>query len=779
MPQGGFTMRAARYFSGVSMEYLHASANALGGLFTLSAMIGLAVGILWGLVVSFMPGVGGNVAIALLLPFIFRLQVPEAIALLLGTHIATYFGGSITSITMNIPASAKSVSLCWDGYPLARRGKGAYALGASATASSLGGVVGAIVLTIGIPVMKNLLNVISNPEIFMLGIWGIVIIAMFSSGDLLKGVMAGGLGMLVSWIGASPITGINRLTFGSQYLSYGITFASAAMGLFAVAQAIRLMAERPTGPAGFETTGGEQIKARGGEIVSAPENTTWHGARAVLKRWRLTTYMATFGVFTGAIPGLGAPVAAIAAYGQAAQFSKGEKLGTGVIEGVIAPQATEAAAEGGGMLPMLALGIPTHEQQAILLSAFIVLGIAPGPTMLTNHLNVVFTVIWIIVFASLIVGLFGLATGKYLARLATMPTKVLVPLILTIGMVGTFAINGRIGDSVTALAFGLVGYIAFKYNYSRVNLIIGLVLGPILESNLHISLQLYGSDFIVRRPAALGIGILVVATIVWWIVRSRVRSSDALAIGSDSSGTTASGWGAVATACGLTVVFAVALVVGLGYGPLTGRILVGVAAVCLVLSLINLPVVTRQFFAARAAAGAGAPSPVEVAVGEGNAALTSPASARTGSGTLVDQAGEALLRSDVNRGAVGTAVGPESAGPEPGHQKGTGSLIALATERHPRTQRAGRFTFAELRASMVAVAFLVSTLVLGLVVGAGAAVMVYRIGTASRRTVRSVMTSVLAGVIASTLVAVLLRTLISEYIPYEGIFSHTSFYIGA
>jgi putative tricarboxylic transport membrane protein len=759
----------------VHMNYLHASADALGALFTLSSFIGLAIGIAWGLLVSFMPGVGGNVAIALLLPFIFRLPVPQALALLLGTHIATYFGGSITSITMNIPASSKSVSLCWDGYPLARKGKGAYALGASATASSIGGVVGAIVLTIGIPIMKKLLDVISSPEIFVLAIWGVVIIAVFSSGDLTKGVMAGGLGVLLSWVGQSPITGLDRLTFGSSYLSEGIQFATAAMGLFAVAQAIRMLAETRQArnqPAGHTAGSGSVTE------VIEQMSTTWSGARAVLSRWRLTLYMSFFGVFTGTIPGLGAPVAAIAAYGQAAQMSKNkDEFGHGAIEGVIAPQATDAAAEGGGMLPMLALGIPTHEQQAILLSAFIVLGIAPGPTMLTDHLNVVFQVIWIIVLASLIVGAIGLLTGRQLAKLSALPANMLVPLILVIAIVGSYAVNGRIGDSVMTVIFGLVGYVCFKYNYSRVNLIIGLALGPILESNLHISTELYGSAFLIHRPVAAGLTGVVIATVVWWIwsQRSAKRKSSAAMSNASTHGAAAMGVpgvDAIVTAVGFVLVFAIAGIVGLGYGALTGRILVILALFCLVLAMANVVKVARAHI--EGTRNQRPPEAEEQLVSSSSVEMGAHITV-LGSTAQPDGSGSTtsnLLRSN-DSGDELLAVDPdmiEEAQRELASRSSGGSLIDLALERRAsREGSAAKIRGYEMSSAGAVVAFLAVVLLAGLVPGAGLAMTIYRVLSARVRTPRTFIMAVVSGLVVSLVTWVLFATLVNQFIPYGGL----------
>lgn len=763
------------------MTYLHASLDGLASLFTLQALAGMLVGIAWGFLVSFMPGVGGNVAIALLLPFIFRLPVPAALALLLGTHIATYFGGSITSITMNIPASAKSVSLCWDGYPLARKGKGAYALGASATASSLGGVVGAIVLTLGIPAMKQLLNVIGSPEIFMLAVWGVVIIAIFSSGDLMKGVMAGGLGILLSWVGQSPITGLDRLTFGSEYLSQGIPFAAAAMGLFAVAQAIRTLSETRTEAAAHRSAARSGAEPPARPVLTPQASRTLDGALAVLKRWRLSLYMSLFGVFTGTIPGLGAPVAAIAAYGQAGQMSKNKDFGSGAIEGVIAPQATDGAAEGGGMLPMLSLGIPTHEQQAILLSAFIVLGIAPGPTMLTDHLDVVFAVIWIIVVANLIVGAIGLLTGRYLARLSTLPAHLLVPLIVVIAVVGTFAVNGRIGDAVTAVVFGLMGYLCFKYNYSRVNLIIGLALGPVLESNLNISAQLYGGGFVLRRPVALGLAVVIMATIGWWLwTRRRAQARGTAASGpAGQEGRAVSGpqgWGAVAAAAGFVAVFAVALVLSLGYSPLTGGVVEVVSGVCLVLAVANaVRVAVVQLRSASLAAAAPAPGVLSAstavpATANGPGAVPAGSPARPAV-TTVAGASAARPGGPPGRGPAAGMPGrdPAASGGTGSAVAGRASLVSLALERRRSRESAAGKTGYQFTSAVIVVGFLAAALVVGIIPGAGVAMACYRLRYSTGQGWRRVTGALAWGLAVSAVTWLLFDTLVSQFIPYPGL----------
>ncbi|HUY29910.1 MAG TPA: tripartite tricarboxylate transporter permease [Acidimicrobiales bacterium] len=593
------------------MTYLHASLTGLNSIISLATLAGLSIGIVWGMLISFMPGVGGNVALVLLLPFMYKLSLPVALALLLGTHIATYFGGSITSITLDIPASAKSLPLCWDGYPLACSGKGAYALGASASASGIGGVCGAVALTVGIPVMRSLLDYLGPPEVLLLALLGAILIAILSSGNLTKGLLAFGVGIILSWVGQDPITGVDRLTFGSLYLSSGVPVADVAIGLFAVVQVMRLIAEPDRFRRGVRRPeqSAQVARARAGLRPNLGDlrgtRTSLHGLGAVLRHWKLELYMSTFGVLTGTVPGFGAPVAAVAAYGQAAQYSKSDvEFGLGAIEGVIAPQATESAAEGGGMLPLLSLGIPTHEQQAILLAAFVTLGIAPGPAMLSNHLPTVFSIIWLIVGASLAMMLIGLVFAKQFAKLTTIPKTTLIPLVLTVSVVGSFAVNGSFGDVVTTGVIGILGYFFWKFNYSRINLIIGLVLGPIIESNLHISTTLYGDGFMFKRPLAGAIFAAILLTIATWGVRVAKQGRRTADVPGDVPGDVPAGAsrargrgiasfkpradGPTVAAVLLLVGFVVVALIARTYGSLTGGDLLLVSGVGAALALANL-----------------------------------------------------------------------------------------------------------------------------------------------------------------------------------------------
>ncbi len=740
------------------MSYLHASVTGIGSLANLATLLGLGAGIVWGMFISFMPGVGGNVALALLLPFMYRLSIPAALALLLGTHIATYFGGSITSITLNIPASAKSMPLCWDGYPLARQGKGAYALGASASAAGIGGVVGAIALTIGIPIMRSLLNYLGPPEVLLLAVLGAILIAILSSGNLTKGLIAFGIGIVLSFVGQDPITGIDRMTFGSLYLSNGIQVADVAIGLFALVQVVRLMSEHLTvQPQALRHRRLEGARPSLRERLTGSA-TAVHGLGAVLRHWKLEIYMAVFGVLTGTVPGFGAPVAAVAAYGQAAQFSRGDAdFGGGAIEGVIAPEATESAAEGGGMLPLLSLGIPTHEQQAILLAAFVTLGIAPGPTMLSQHLPTVFQIIWLIVGASLTVMLIGIALARQFAKLTIIPKHTLIPLILTIAVVGSFAVYGRIGDVVVTSLVGLTGYFLWKYNYSRINLIIGLVLGPIIESNLHIATTLYGDGFMFKRPLSGAICLGIVGTLGAWGYRlSRDRKAGGARFSGAKAETRSLGErlragvaqpGRLLTATCVLALFVLATVLGTTYSSLTGGDVVLVGALGCALSALNLG---RTLLSGERE---------EIGIGERlrkarRPVAPAPSHASSPAPVPVGVMAPADTTSGLAPAALAVAAPVEASAPTAG--------VRARSEGAPRVADTNRNG---LRwATGVLLGFLALVMVCGIVPGSGLGFGLYQV--VMRR--KPVWYGAALLVVVGALVWLVFHFVINEYLPYQG-----------
>jgi putative tricarboxylic transport membrane protein len=305
------------------------------------------------------------------------------------------------------------------------------------------------------------------------------------------------------------VTATPRFTFGSEFLMDGISFPVAMIGLFAVSEMMKLAIK------GTPIVDRSLVK----EVSSV-----WQGISDAFRHWWLVMRSSMLGLWIGVLPGVGASVAGLAAYAQAVQTSKTpERFGKGAVEGVIAPDATMGANEGGGLMPTLAFGIPGGESMAILLVAFIGLGVVPGPEMLTKNLDLVFSMVWIIVIANIAVTLIGLGITPWLARLPALHANLMVPIVLSVCFVGAYATRSRIEDVVVAAVFGVVGYLMDKYQYSRANFVIGMVLAVMIERNLHISLTLYGNDFLLDRPIALAMLIFVIVTAALPFIRNAYR----------------------------------------------------------------------------------------------------------------------------------------------------------------------------------------------------------------------------------------------------------------
>jgi len=455
----------------------------------------LVIGVLMGLAFGIMPGLGGSIALALLIPLTFGMDSYSAFTLMIAAHSAVMFGGSISAILINTPGTSQNIATCFDGFPLSQQGKAGMALGAAGTSSAIGGIFGVVILILVLPVMRRIVLAFGSPEYFMICILGLTVIAAVSKGSLAKGLVAGALGLLLSFVGWDLATGQLRYTFGLLYLWDGIEFIPAVIGLFAISEAVSLLVKG-------KAIAQKEYAKTGKDVLE--------GIKSVFKRLFLCLRCSSIGTVIGMIPGVGGAVANIVAYAHAVQSSKHpEKFGKGIIEGVIAPESANNAKDGGALVPTLAFGIPGSEAMAILLGAFVLHGLAPGPEMLTKNLGVVFIIIWTIVFANFLATGIGLAFAGRLAKLTYLPGYLLSPLIFIISMLGAFGLRQNMGDVILAFIFGLFGYYMKRYRYSRAALVIGLILGEIVERNLHVSLQAYGPRFF-TSPISL---ILIAATI--------------------------------------------------------------------------------------------------------------------------------------------------------------------------------------------------------------------------------------------------------------------------
>jgi putative tricarboxylic transport membrane protein len=469
----------------------HGLTSGLSDLLDPSTLLLLLLGTLIGTLVGAIPGLGGAVLLTLLLPFIYGMSIVPALALLLAAHTGIYFSGSITAILFNTPGAPESAATTFDGYAMTRKGQPARALGISATATTIGGWVGVVLLAVLIPFMDKLATLFHASEYLMLAVLAIVLIGQMRAGSVTKGLLSGALGLMASFVGFDPITGVQRFTNGWQSLYDGFNITAAALGLFALSEMFRIYS---TGRASLSGAGDGAIRQS-----RDPLNRVVVGMRDVLHHPWLTIRSAILGTALGIVPGIGGIAANFISYGQAMKTSKHpEKFGEGAPEGIIAPESSSISKEAGALLPTVALGVPGGVGMAVLLSGFTILGIVPGPAMLKDHLNAVWAMALVIGVGSLLASLTGLGLAPFLAKLAKVPGRMLVPFVVALGFLGVFAAADEAAQVTVMVAFGVVGYLMTRFGYSLPAAMIGFILGKVVENNLYLVSQLQGWGSLTR-----------------------------------------------------------------------------------------------------------------------------------------------------------------------------------------------------------------------------------------------------------------------------------------
>jgi putative tricarboxylic transport membrane protein len=474
----------------------------------------LLAGTLLGTIVGAIPGLGGAVLMTMLLPFLYGMPIIPGITLLLAAHTGIYFSGSITAILFNTPGAPESAATTFDGYAMTKQGKAARALGISATATTLGGWIGVIILIALIPLMQKMITLIQPSEFLTLAILAIVLIGQMRSGSLTKGLLSGLFGLMVSFIGFDPITGVERFSFNQLSLYNGFNITSVALGLFAMSEMFELYAVKKS-LFDAKTLG---FKRPGSQILD--------GIKDVLSKPFLVLRSSVLGTLLGIVPGIGGLAANFISYGQAVKISKHpEKFGTGIPEGIIAPEASSIAKEAGNLVPTIALGVPGGVGMAVLMSGFTILGIVPGKDMLTNHMDAVYAMALVIAAGSLLASLIGLAMAPGLARIVLLPGFILVPFIFALSYLGAYASSTDIFQVLAVVGFGLIGFIMKRYNYSMPAAMIGFILGPVAEKNLYLTENVQGWTMFQRPLTDLMILIILFLLLGPYIGRRRKQQS--------------------------------------------------------------------------------------------------------------------------------------------------------------------------------------------------------------------------------------------------------------
>jgi putative tricarboxylic transport membrane protein len=507
------------------MSYAAAMIAGLHALLSPSAIALLLAGMLAGTFVGVIPGLGGAVLLTMLLPFLYGMSVVQGLALMVAAHASIYFAGSITAILFNTPGAPESAPTTIDGYAMTRQGKAARALGISAAATTLGGWIGFLALVGVIPLMFELITILKPPEFLLLAILAVVLVGQLHSGSLTKGLLSGIFGFLMAFVGYDPITGVQRFSFDLLSLYNGFNIVVVALGLFAMSEMFHLFGIKRPLAEGASVSLSEQPGAR-----------VLDGVRDVFTHPWLVLRSAAVGVVVGVVPGVGGIAGNFISYGQAVRTSRHPELfGTGTPEGIIAPESSSLAKEASSFIPTLALGIPSTVGTAVMLGALQILGVAPGPSMLTTNLPLVFTIAWILAITSLLASIIGLVLAPWLARITLLPGPVLVPFVYVLGMLGAYAATTNMLEVAAVVGFGVTGLVMRRLGYSLPGAIIGFILGGVVQSNLYLTERLGGWRFVSQPLADVLLVVIALVLIAPFLQRrsrrNRARGADPMAAG--------------------------------------------------------------------------------------------------------------------------------------------------------------------------------------------------------------------------------------------------------
>jgi putative tricarboxylic transport membrane protein len=484
---------------------LETAGHALVTLLSPERIMFLWFGVLVGLMIGLLPGIGGLTGFALLVPFTYTMEPISALAMLIGMHSVTGTSDTIPAVLFGVPGTAASQATVVDGLQMTKKGEAGRALSAAYTSSLIGGLIGALIMAVSLPVVRPLVLSIATPELLAMTIFGIAMVSTLSGRSPLRGIVGACFGILVGMIGTNVQTGQLRWTFDLLYLRDGIPMLPVLLGIFALPELCDLAVSRKG------LTDRLEFSARTG---------MWQGVKDAARSWFLILRCSSIGAVLGAIPGISSAVTDWIVYGHALRTERGaeETFGTGDVRGVIAPECAVNAGEGGRLVPLLAFGVPGGAAGAILLGAMMVQGFIPGPDMLTRNLQFTYTMVWSIALANVFgAGLCFLLSGQF-ARISTLRYTLVLPIIMAVTFVGAFQGSKDWGDLYTLLIFGVIGWAMKRLKWPRPPLILGLVLGVLIERYLAISTLRYGADWL-TRPGV----VLMFAAAAWVLVTPLYR----------------------------------------------------------------------------------------------------------------------------------------------------------------------------------------------------------------------------------------------------------------
>ncbi len=481
--------------------------EALNGILQPKAIALMLGGVVLSSLFAAMPGIGSLLFLSMTIPFAMTLEPYECIALLLGIATVSNTANTFSSVLIAVPGSAGSQATVVDGHPMAQKGEANRAFGAAFTASAMGALFGALVFTASLPLMRPLVLGVGTPALLMLVIWGLSAVAVLGGSQPLKGLLAAVLGLMIATVGTEQRTGIERFVFEEGgYLAEGIHVIIVALGLFAVPELIALCVRRTS-------------VAQGGSLGSG----LMQGVRDAMRHWWLVIRCSTIGVWIGLLPGLGSSVADWFAYAHTVQSEKNrENFGKGDVRGVIGPESSNNAKEGGALIPTTMFGIPGSTSFALILVAFIAVGINPGKNILTDQLSYLYAMIIVLVVANMFATGIALGFSKIFAKASLLPFYVIVPMTLVLCTVASFNVSNTIDDLKLFLAMATLGFFMKRYGWPRPPLLVAVVLGPQLQNYLWLAVDLYGVAWLAHADV-LALMAVIVATILFAIVTGRKK----------------------------------------------------------------------------------------------------------------------------------------------------------------------------------------------------------------------------------------------------------------
>ena len=455
-----------------------------------TTLLWIVVGDIVGIFIGALPGLTATMGLALFLPVTIHLDSLTAISLLLGLYFGAVTGASIPAVLFGIPGNPNAIATVFDGLPMARKGQAGIALGGAVIASFIGGLISTAALLAASPALARFSLLFGPAEYFSLAVASLTIIASVSGSSLLRGVVMGAMGVLLATVGIDTMTGVRRFTFDNPFLASGIGLVPVLIGMFGITQALD-----------------DAARSRDlHQVVTQRLGRLFPSLRQLRGMWRIILESSWIGTFIGLLPGAGASVAVVLAYERAKQISpRPEEFGTGRLEGVIAPEVANNACIGGGLIPTFTLALPAEAAAVPILAAMVIHGVTPGPLLFTSQPHFIYAIIFAMVVANLTTCVFQLGGIRVFIKALSVPPALMPPLVILLSVLGAYALNGWMYDAVVAVAAGILGFVLKRAGYPLIPLILGLVLGPMMESEFRRMMIITGGDMMVfvTRPLSL------------------------------------------------------------------------------------------------------------------------------------------------------------------------------------------------------------------------------------------------------------------------------------